>query len=96
MKDQLAHLLEVADLPHVTLRVVPFTAGAHMGLDGSFMVVSVREGDVAYVEANGGGRLVLDVEEVREYAIRFDRIGAEALSRAASKNLIMEAMESLT
>jgi hypothetical protein len=95
MKDQLAHLIEVADIPHVTLRVVPFTAGAHMGLDGSFMVVSVREGDVAYAEANGGGRLVLSVDEVREYAIRFDRIGAEALSRSASRSLIMKVMETL-
>jgi hypothetical protein len=96
MKDQLARLLELAELPHVTLRVVPFAAGAQMGLDGSFQVFTVREGDVAYAEANGGGRLILDAEEVRSYAIRFDRIGAEALSRAASRSLITDVMESLT
>jgi hypothetical protein len=96
MKDQLARLLEVSELSHVTLRVVPFAAGAHMGLDGSFQVFGVREGEVAYAEANGGGRLILDVEEVRSYAIRFDRIGAEALSRAASQSLIMEVMETPT
>lgn len=36
MRNQLARLLEVSELPNVTLRVVPNTAGADLGLNGPF------------------------------------------------------------
>jgi Domain of unknown function (DUF5753) len=39
MHRQLHHLLGMAEQPHVTLRVVPLSAGAHAGLRGPFVIL---------------------------------------------------------
>lgn len=96
MRAQLARLLEASRLPHIVIRVVPRSLGAHIGLEGSFAVTTVAEGDVAYMEAVGGGRLSLDKAEIRRYGIRFDRIGADALSRDSTRDLIEQVMEGMT
>jgi hypothetical protein len=96
MRVQLARLLEVSRLPHIVIRVVPRSLGAHVGLDGSFKITTVNEGDVAYMEAVGGGRLSMDRAEIRRYGIRYDRIGADALSRDSTRSLIEQVMEGMT
>jgi hypothetical protein len=95
MRDQLATLVELSDLPHMMIRVVPGSVGYHLGLDGAFKIMSVDNTEIAYTDAGGGGRLVMDTTEVREFGIRYDRIGSEALSRSSSRNLIEQAKESL-
>jgi hypothetical protein len=95
MREQLAALLEASERPNVMLRVVPNSAGANQGLDGPFKVIRVQERDVAFVEAPGGGRLILGTAEVQSFGIRFERIGAEALSPAASRSLIERLMEAM-
>jgi transcriptional regulator with XRE-family HTH domain len=95
MRDQLTRLLELSALPHIMLRVVPRSAGYHVGLDGAFKVMTVCGTDMAYTEAGGGGRLVMDTAEVREFGIWFDRVGTEALSRGSTRSLIEQARESL-
>lgn len=95
-RDQLARLLELAELPRVTVRVVPTDSGAHVGRDGSFHVMTVDGTDVAFTETIGPGRLVRDVSEVRAYAHWFERIGDVALLTRASPDLIRETMEGLT
>ncbi|MCW2904265.1 MAG: transcriptional regulator, family [Streptosporangiaceae bacterium] len=95
MRAQLARLVEIADVPHVTIRVIPWSAGAHQGMDGAFKVITVREGDVAFVEAPNGGRLILPGSEVRAFAVRYDRIGAKALPEDSSRSLLARLMESM-
>jgi hypothetical protein len=95
MRSQLARLLELSELPHVTLRVVPRSAGAYEGLDGPFKVITVEEGEIAFVEAPNGGRLVMDAAEVRGLRLRFDRIGAIALPIDSSRSLVKQIMESM-
>lgn len=58
MREQLNHLLEVSSRPNVTIQVLPFAAGAHMGLDGSFVLLGFSHADdpdMAYTENLGGG-----------------------------------------
>lgn len=95
MRKQLARLLEESAKPNIGLRVVPRVAGAHGGFDGSFTVMSGESGDIAYTEATGGGRLVPSAPEVREYGIRFDRIGQLALPEPSSREMIQRALEAL-
>lgn len=95
MRDQLRHLLDVAALPHVSIRVVPTAAGAHLGLDGCFKIMTSGGSDLAYVEAPGGGRLVPTSSEVLSYAIRWDTIGQEALPAGASRELVARYMEDM-
>lgn len=92
MRGQLARLLEVIELPHVTIRIVPLSAGFHLGLDGMFNYLSMQTGELAFAEAPGGGRLIQGLE-VREFGFRWDRIGASALPWDTSRDLITKAME---
>src|SRR3989440_726380 len=43
MRRQLDHLAMVAELPNVTLQVLPFAAGAHAGMDGSFAILGYED-----------------------------------------------------
>ncbi|MCO6006653.1 helix-turn-helix transcriptional regulator [Actinoallomurus purpureus] len=95
MRNQLARLLEASELPDVGIRVVPRSAGAHYGLDGSFKIMSGPSGDVAYTESPGGGRLVPSADEVRSYLLRYDRIGQQALPEDQSRELIKRVMETM-
>lgn len=95
MRKQLAHLLEMSSRPNIGLRVVSRVAGAHAGVDGSFSLMWGDFGDVAYTESPGGGRLVAAAAEVRQYSLRYDRIGQAALPEATSRELIEKAMEAL-
>lgn len=95
MRAQLAALLEWSQHPSITFRIVPRSVGAHMGRDGSFKIMTVGKSDIAYTEACGGGRLVMDAEEVRSFRLRFDRISDQALPVDASFELIKRVMEGL-
>jgi transcriptional regulator with XRE-family HTH domain len=95
MHAQLTALLELAQRPNVTVRVVPRSIGAHVGRDGSFKIMTVRNADIAYTEACGGGRLVMDAAEVRSFRLRFDRISDRALPVDASIELTTRVTEGL-
>ncbi|MFL4904483.1 helix-turn-helix domain-containing protein [Streptomyces sp. MMS24-I2-30] len=99
MAGQLAHLMEVASLPNVTIKVVPFTAGLHLGvMSGSFGVLRFplnadgSETEPPTVYADGyTGDLYLDKEnEVERYDAAFKNIWETALDAQDSKRLISE------
>jgi transcriptional regulator with XRE-family HTH domain len=96
MYGQLERLREATETRNITLRVVPQAAGFYLGLDGSFNSLTLPAGDVMFVEAPGGGRLIQGGAELREFGVRWDRIGASALPWDASRDLIIEAMERLS
>jgi transcriptional regulator with XRE-family HTH domain len=55
MRAQLELLAERSALPNVEIRVVPFAAGAHASLTGSFDLLRFRdENDIVFVETRGG------------------------------------------
>jgi hypothetical protein len=93
MRGQLARLLELAALPNVSVRVVPKSAGAHVGRDRSFKIMTVDGADSAYIEASEEGRLVQDATDVRSFRRRVDRIGDHALPVGASVERIQQVME---
>lgn len=43
MQEQMLHLMFLGDQPHITIRVVPTSAGAHAGMSGSFMMMHYAE-----------------------------------------------------
>ncbi len=87
---QLKHLMELSDAPNITIQVVPFEAGPHPGLIGSFTVMtfaSADDPDVAYIEA-AGGDVLAESEDARSYHDVFDHLRAIALSPAETRNKI--------
>jgi transcriptional regulator with XRE-family HTH domain len=93
MREQLAHLIELARLPHITVRIVPKSAGAHVGREGSFKIMTVDSTDTVYVAAHGGGRLIQDTTEIPAYRVWFDSVSDVALPKDASLRLLIETME---
>jgi DNA-binding XRE family transcriptional regulator len=96
MRDQLRHLRELADRPNMIIRIVPTSAGAHLGFDGPIRIISLDTRDVAYSGAQNGGRLIEDPVEVKQLAVKFDRIAAKAASEDGSCVLIEEYLERFT
>lgn len=92
MREQLTRLLEAADAPNIGIRIVPRAAGAYMGLDGSFKVLSNAAGDVVSTASPEGGNLVFSLE-TRQYMDRYERIGIKALPDDQSKELIRRKLE---
>jgi transcriptional regulator with XRE-family HTH domain len=82
MRAQLERLVEAADLPNVTLQILPFEAGAHAGMDGTFAILDFPEPsdpDVVYAENATGGLFLEKSDELRKYVFIFDHIRAAAL-----------------
>lgn len=93
MADQLAHIADLAERTDITVQVLPSETGANAGLSGAFDLASGDGApEVLRMEA------VEDVTAesrslVRKAANIFDRVRADALPRAASRILILEAAE---
>lgn len=82
MREQLKRLVELASLPHVTLQVVPFSAGAHAGMEAPFLILGFPEQadpDVVYVEYSTSGVYLEQPEDVHRYTLIFDHLRAAAL-----------------
>ncbi|GLW07435.1 transcriptional regulator [Microtetraspora sp. NBRC 13810] len=96
MREQLEALLITMRRPNVTVRILPFSVGAHAGLEGTFTILSFAEDvdpDVAYVEGTAGDVYVEGSEQVERYKVAFERICDAALSPEESHGLITEAKE---
>jgi hypothetical protein len=85
MREQLNRLANVAELPNVTLQVLPSMVGAHAGMCGDFTIFSFSEPtdqDIVYLEHNAGD-VYLDHKEQREQILRhaqaFDSLRSKAL-----------------
>lgn len=88
---QLRQLLHMAELPKVTIQVIPFSTGVHPGIMGGFTILAFPEEegpDVAYLENPAGQHFIEADEEVSRFKIAFQRLVAKALDREASRNLI--------
>lgn len=95
LRSQLAHLRALSHRPNVGIRVIPKTAGSHLGTDGPFRFLTLENRDVAYAGAWRGGRMIEDSAEVREVALDWDFISQKALSDEDTRSLIDRKMEAL-
>jgi hypothetical protein len=99
MRARVHHLLEASRLPHLTLQVLPHSAGAHPGLTGSFTVLGFSEGaepDVVLVENLTSSRYFEDKRELARYQWTFERLTAMAASPRESASLIKKAAKELS
>jgi transcriptional regulator with XRE-family HTH domain len=97
--EQLAHLGTLSSRPNVSIRVLPYTVGAHPSLHGSFTLLDfpiLRDPGVVYLEDRTGGRYRDDTEDVDEYSGVADRLLELALSERESLSLIEAVREEMT
>lgn len=92
MREQLQHILRLSDT--FVIQVVPSRIGANAGLGGAItLAAQVGASEVLAAEALVEDQVTNDVSTVLEAAVTFDRIRADALGRAESRNAIQEALE---
>ena len=87
MEGQLKHLIKMAELPNVTIQIIPFQAGGHSAAGGPFSILRFAEPDlpdVVYLEQLTSA-LYLDKPEVVDSYLRvMERVCMEAATPADS------------
>jgi transcriptional regulator with XRE-family HTH domain len=96
MREQLDHLVEMAQRPHVTLQIVPLDATNASA--PSLPVTYLRFGgadlhDVVYLEHIKSATFLEDREETEEYRLTLDRLGEEALDPRRSLALLRDTVK---
>lgn len=90
MHDALIHVAEMSVRPNVVVQVVPATKGAHAGLGGAFDIASA-DGAPDMLRMDGVEDQTSENRSlVRKHRIAFNRVRGDALSRDASRDLILE------
>jgi transcriptional regulator with XRE-family HTH domain len=97
-REQLNRLAEAARRPNVVIQVIPASVGAHQGLNGgAFIVADLPDPrSVAYQDTAVSGQIVESPEGIASLIILWDTLKSDALSRAASLELIEEAAKTWT
>jgi transcriptional regulator with XRE-family HTH domain len=83
MARQLSRLVEAAQLPQVRLQVLPFTAGAHIGITGPFVIFSfpsTSDLDVVVLDHLTSSLYLERKEDLQTYSEAFNTLKAHALS----------------
>ncbi|MFC6885749.1 MULTISPECIES: helix-turn-helix domain-containing protein [Actinomadura] len=91
MRCQYAKLLEMAELPHVELQIVPFSAGGHPAVDGSFTIIGIGPDallEVVAMDSLTRSWYVDEPSDVEHYHLAMDRLREIALPEIRSRDLI--------
>jgi hypothetical protein len=83
MQEQIRHLIEMAELPNITLQVMPFYSGAHAAVGGPFTMLRFSEPDLpdlVYLEQLTSALYLDKSEDVQHYLVVMDRLCVQAKS----------------
>ncbi|MGW0587580.1 helix-turn-helix domain-containing protein [Streptosporangium sp. NPDC002607] len=87
MRGQLHKLIDTHPLEHVTIQVIPMSAGPHIGLWGQFVILGFpdpTDRNVVYVETPTDGLYLEEPEHLERYNLMMQRLVADALGVDAS------------
>jgi transcriptional regulator with XRE-family HTH domain len=91
MRAQLEHLIEAADLPNVTMQIIPFAAGGHAAAGGAFTILRFAEpalSDVVYLEQLSSALYLDKPHEVENYMRVMNRLCVEAAPTTSTPDLL--------
>lgn len=98
MREQLRHLVEVAELPHVTLQVMSFNRGGHSAAGGSFSILRFAQPDlpdIVYLEQLTGALYLDKIDEVDHYREVMNSLSAEAETPADSERELKKIIKAI-
>src|SRR5215211_5218177 len=98
MRAQLERLLEAAKLPNVTLQILPFAAGAHAAMVGSFSILRFGDQelpDVVYLEHLTSALYLNKPEEVDQYLHVMEGICVRAAPPERTVELLERTLDEL-
>ncbi|MEW2519975.1 helix-turn-helix domain-containing protein [Actinacidiphila alni] len=86
---QLRHLRRSADVPGVTIQIMPLGVTTHAGLSGPFVLIETPEHDhLAYAETQRGSQLIRDPDDVSILVRKYAMLRSQALNPQESKGLL--------
>jgi transcriptional regulator with XRE-family HTH domain len=93
MRGQVKRLIELSERPRLTIRVIPFAAGAHAAQTGSFLRLSFpgpEDPDLVYCDGAAGNQYLKKPASVQRFAALFDRLCEQALSSTETRRFLNE------
>ncbi|MEU3979451.1 helix-turn-helix transcriptional regulator [Streptomyces sp. NPDC026672] len=93
MREQLEHLIEMSQLPHVTVQVLPFEVGAHPGLNGQYAILEfadAADSSVVYLEGVTSDLYLEKAHDVQRYAVMYEHLRAQSLNVEQSRQFISD------
>jgi transcriptional regulator with XRE-family HTH domain len=94
MHGQVVHLADLATWPNISIQVIPYSAGGHVGLLGAFVIAETADmSATAFLENAADGQTIEDTDRVAQIVACFDALRGDALAVAPSRDLIMKAEE---
>lgn len=99
MRQQLMRMIEVADMPNVTIEVVPFSAGVLQGMQAPFVIhefPDAADDDVLYQEIPSGDLLSRDnPDEILRFREYFELLRESSLKSNGTIEFLGEQINSL-
>ncbi|MBD9700747.1 helix-turn-helix domain-containing protein [Streptomyces caniscabiei] len=91
MREQLERLIELSQVPHVTVQVLPFEVGAHPGINGQYAIlefVDAADSSVVYIEGVTSDLYLEKPHDVQKYTVMYEHLRAQALNVEQSRQFI--------
>ncbi|MGH3535803.1 MAG: helix-turn-helix domain-containing protein [Candidatus Dormibacteria bacterium] len=96
MRAQLTHMIKVANEPNVILQVIPYSAGAHPGMPGSFVLLDFpnpADPDVVYIDTMAGDLFLEKEPDIRRYRLLFEHLRAVASSPDQTTSMLAKLID---
>ncbi|MET7616000.1 helix-turn-helix transcriptional regulator [Streptomyces sp. NPDC005408] len=93
MREQLEHLVELSQLPHVTVQVLPFEMGAHPGINGQYAILEfpdASDSSVVYIEGVTSDLYLEKANDVQKYSVMYEHLRAQALNVDQTRQFIAD------
>lgn len=92
MREQYAYLAEIAGTPHVSIQVLPFSAGPHQAMGSGFHIYGFADQQHTVVELELMDRVhfVTEASKADHYATAFHQASQRALDADQSRALLTE------
>nr|WP_202519424.1 helix-turn-helix transcriptional regulator [Streptomyces sp. SID1034] len=91
MIDQLEFLIDQSQLPHVTVQVLPFSMGAHPGINGQYAILEfpdASDSSVVYIEGVTSDLYLEKANDVQKYSVMYEHLRAQALNVDQTREFI--------
>ncbi|NSC22269.1 helix-turn-helix domain-containing protein [Streptomyces albus subsp. chlorinus] len=91
MVEQLEYLIELSHVPHLTIQAMPFSMGAHPGVNGQYAILEFPEAtdsSVVYLEGVTSDLYLEKTQDVQRYSMMYEHLRAGALNPEQTREFI--------
>ncbi|MFG2017356.1 helix-turn-helix domain-containing protein [Actinomadura geliboluensis] len=84
-EEQLRRLIDTGESEHITVQVIPFSAGMHVGLASSFTLLEyARDPTIVHIEMGPNALYLEKADEIESHRLKFQHLQATAFDKDTS------------